>query len=312
MTFETTILGSNSAIPAHGRHPTAQVLNHNEKLFLLDCGEGTQMQLSKLKIKRSKIDHIFISHLHGDHYYGLIGLLTSFHLLQRREPLHVFAPEGLREIIELNFTYSNTHLLYDLIFHDYSKDSSELIFENENLSVSCIKMNHRIPTCGFLFREKKHLRKILPEKLSEFNIPVSAIADIKNGKDYIADGRTIPSKLLTVEPACSLSYAFCSDTLYSEGIIPSIKEVDLLYHEATFMNESAERANQTFHSTTAQAATIALKSGVKKLLIGHFSAKYIELQPMEEEARAIFQNTELAIEGETYAVGSSVMESSLV
>src|ERR1043165_2496469 len=170
MTFDVTILGSNSAIPAHGRHPTAQVLNHNEKYFLLDCGEGTQMRLSQFKIKRSKIDQIFITHLHGDHYYGLIGLLTSYHLLQRKDPLHVFSPKGLKEIIELNFKYSDTHLLYEIIFHEYDAQAEEIVFGNEELQVSTIIMNHRIPTCGFLFQEKKHPRKILPEKLEEFNI----------------------------------------------------------------------------------------------------------------------------------------------
>src|SRR6185295_3560637 len=197
MTFDVTILGSNSAIPAHGRHPTAQVLNHNEKYFLLDCGEGTQMQLSHLKIKRSKIDHIFITHLHGDHYYGFIGLLTSYHLLQRREPLHVFAPKGLKEIIALNFRYSDTHLLYEIVFHEYDAKAEEKIFENEELNVSTIVMNHRIPTCGFLFREKNHQRKILPQKLEEFQIPVSAIADLKKGKDFVSNGKTIPNSELT-------------------------------------------------------------------------------------------------------------------
>lgn len=308
MTFEVTILGSNSAIPSHGRHPTAQVVNHNENFFLLDCGEGTQMQLSQYKIKRSKINHIFISHLHGDHYYGLIGLLTSYHLLQRSEPLNIFAPKGLKEIIELNFKYSNTHLLYDLHFLEYQHQSSAIIYESEEIKVTGIGMNHRIPTCGFLFSEKKHPRKILPEKLEEYGIPVSSIADLKNGMDIVINEKKIPNSEITAEPSPIRSYAYCSDTLYNEKIIPVISGVDLLYHEATFMNESAERAAQTFHCTTTQAATIAKKAEVKALLIGHFSAKYIELEPMVEEARAIFPNTELAIEGQKYSVAFNVLQ----
>lgn len=308
MTFEVTILGSNSAIPAHGRHPTAQVLNHNENFFLLDCGEGTQMRLSQLKIRRSKIDHIFISHLHGDHYYGLPGLITSYHLLQRKEPLHIFAPNGLKEIIDLNFKYSNTHLLYELQFHEFGCDSPEKIFESGELIVTTIPMNHRIPCCGFIFREKKHPRKILPEKLEAYHVPVSAIADLKHGKDFVTEGKTIRNSELTGDSPPQRSYAFCSDTLYNEGIISMIEGADLVYHEATFMNESADRATQTFHCTTAQAATIANKARAGKLLIGHFSAKYTELELMLEEARVIFPNTELAIEGEKYSVNSPVLQ----
>src|SRR5580765_1753732 len=173
MTFSVTILGSNSALPAHGRHPTAQIVNHNEKFYLIDCGEGTQMQLSNYKIRRGKIDHIFISHLHGDHYYGLIGMLTSYHLLRRSEPLRLFAPKGLKEIIDLNFHYSNTRLVYDLITHEIDCDAAQVIYENEQLIVHSIPMMHRIPCCGFLFREKTHERKIIPEKLNEYHIPVS-------------------------------------------------------------------------------------------------------------------------------------------
>ena len=308
MTFEVTILGSNSAIPAHGRHPTAQVLNHNEKFFLLDCGEGTQMRLSQLKIRRSKIDQIFISHLHGDHYYGLPGLLTSYHLLQRREPLHIFAPKGLKEIIELNFKYSNTRLIYDLQFHEFGCVSPEKIFESEELIVTTLPMNHRIPCCGFLFREKKHSRKILPEMLEVYKIPVSAIADLKRGKDFAIGEKIIPNSELTSDPLPARTYAFCSDTLYNEEFISLIEGADLMYHEATFMNESAQRAVQTFHCTTAQAATIANKAGAGKLLIGHFSAKYTELELMLEEARVIFQNTELALEGEKFSVNSPVLQ----
>jgi ribonuclease Z len=300
MTFEVTILGSNSALPAHGRHPTSQVLNHNEKIFLLDCGEGTQIRMSQLKIKRSKIDHIFISHLHGDHYYGLIGLLTSYHLLRRSEPLHLYAPKGLKEIIDLNFVYSNTKLVYDLIVHETDCETSVLIFENDALMVSTIPMKHRIPCCGFLFREKNHERKIIAEKLTEYAIPVSAIPDLKKGSDLQLDGKTIPNAELTTDPPPPRTYAFCSDTLYNEEVAEYAKEVDLMYHEATFMEESKERAELTFHSTTLQAATIAKMARVKKLMIGHFSAKYENLELLRKESSTIFENTILAIEGDTY------------
>jgi len=308
MTFEVTILGSNSALPAHGRHPTSQVINHHEKHFLVDCGEGTQMRLSDLKIKRSKIEHIFISHLHGDHYYGLIGLITSYHLLQRQTPLHIFAPAGLKEILDTNFRYSQTHLVFDLVFHEVDCSKSVTIYENDELSVSTIPMNHRIPCCGFLFQEKKHLRKIIPEKLEQYRIPVSAIAGIKQGADFISDETKISNAELTLPPPLSRSYAFCSDTLFNQKIIPIVQGCDLLYHEATFMDEAGDRATQTFHSTTLQAGAIAQKAGVKKLLIGHFSAKYTNLEQMVEEARTIFPKTELAIEGQKYFVASDILQ----
>lgn len=302
MIFEVTILGSNSALPAHGRHPTAQVLNHNEKLFLIDCGEGTQMQLSNYHIKRSKINHIFISHLHGDHYYGLIGLLTSYHLLKRKEPLHLFCPKGLKEILLLNFKFSDTHLHYELVFHEVNAAGSDVIFENEELTVSTLPMKHRIPCNGFLFREKPRQRRILPEKLEEYGIPISKIQDLKEGKDIELAGDLIPNRQITGEPQPSRAYAFCSDTLYSEDLLPLITGVDLLYHEATFMNDSAERASMTFHSTTIQAATIAKKAAVSNLLIGHFSAKYEDLELILQEARTVFPHTRLAIEGNTVQV----------
>ena len=308
MTFDVTILGSNSALPAHGRHPTSQVVNHNEKFYLLDCGEGTQMRLSDLKIKRSKIDQIFISHFHGDHYYGLIGLITSYHLLQRQAPLHIFSPRGLKEIFDANFKYSQTHLVFDLQFHEIDCNQSEVIYENDDISVKTILMNHRIPCTGFLFREKKHARKINAEKIQEYHVPISAIADLKKGKDFISGSEIIPNSELTLDPSPERTYAFCSDTLFNEGIIPTIEGVDLLYHESTFMNESADRAAQTFHSTTLQAATIAQKANVKKLIIGHFSAKYSDLNLMVEEARTIFPNTELALEGEKFEVGITVLQ----
>jgi len=302
MTFEVTILGSNSALPAHGRHPTSQVINHHEKLFLLDCGEGTQVRLSHQKIKRSKIDYIFITHLHGDHYYGLLGLLTSYHLLRRPNPLHLFGPPGLKEIIDLQFKHSDTRLVYELVFHPVSGEHHEMVLDLDEISVFTLPMNHRIPCCGYLFREKIGLRKIIPEKLEQFGIPKSAINDLKSGKDFQSGDQIIPNREVTTDAALPRTYAHCSDTLYDEALIPLIKGANLLYYETTFMNESLERAVQTFHSTTLQAGYIAKAAGVKKLLIGHFSAKYKELLPMLEETKTVFSETYLATEGETFLI----------
>lgn len=302
MTFEVTILGSNSALPAHGRHPTAQVLNHHDKLFLLDCGEGTQIQLSANKIRRSKINDIFISHLHGDHYYGLPGLLTSYHLLKRSEPLHLYCPKGLQEILSLHFKYSDTRLVYDLVVHETDCSAPQLIYENKDLTVTTIPMKHRIECCGFLFREKAKERVVIPVQLEKYHVPVTLIKDIKAGKDIELNGQLIPNHELTLDPLPPRSYAFCSDTLHTMDFLDQVQSANLLYHEATFMEESAARAALTFHSTARQAAMLAEKARVKKLLIGHFSAKYENLQFLLDEAKAVFRDTDLAIEGQTYPV----------
>lgn len=306
MPFEITILGSNSAIPAHQRHPSAQVLNIHDKLFLIDCGEATQIRIQQLKIKSGKINHVFISHLHGDHFFGLIGLLTSYHLLKREKPLHLFAHSELMEILNIQLKHSHTTLGYELIFHPIDKEKSKMIFENNEMTVETILMNHRIPCCGFLFKEKNELRKILPEKIQQYKIPVSLINEIKQGKDFIDEkGMIIKNELLTGNPPKSRTYAYCTDTIYNENIIPHIKETDLLYHEATFANDSAKRAELTFHCTAEQAATIAKKAEVKKLIIGHFSAKYEDLNILLNEAKNIFPDTELAEEGKKFTIEKS-------
>lgn len=302
MTFEVTILGSNSALPAHGRHPTAQVLNHHDKLFLLDCGEGTQIQLSANKIRRSKINDIFISHLHGDHYYGLPGLLTSYHLLKRSEPLHLYCPKGLQEILALHFKYSDTRLVYDLVVHETDCSAPQLIYENKDLTVTTIPMKHRIECCGFLFREKVKERVVIPAQLEKYQVPVTLIKDIKAGRDIELNGHLISNHELTLDPLPPRSYAFCSDTLHTMDFLDQVQSANLLYHEATFMEESAARAALTFHSTARQAAMLAEKAMVKQLLIGHFSAKYENLQSLLSEAKAVFPETDLAIEGQTYRV----------
>jgi ribonuclease Z len=303
MTFEITILGSSSATPIYQRHPTAQVLNIHERFFLVDCGEGTLIQMNRFRIKFHRINHIFISHLHGDHYLGLMGLLSTMHLQGRTVPLHLHAPNDLKEIIDIQLRYSQTTLRYKILFHPVNPSTSELIHEDDDVEVRTIILNHRIPCTGFLFSEKQKQRKLIREKLEEKNIPVSAYGDLKNGKDYVDEnGIRIPNAELTNDPRLPRSYAFCSDTLYSEQIIPQIREIDLLYHEATFMNDKLDRAAETFHTTAAQAAAIAVKAHVKRLIIGHFSARYKNLYPLLEEAKAIFENTTLALEGDRFSI----------
>ena len=301
--FEVTILGCSSATPTSSRHPTAQVLNLHELFFLIDCGEATQIQLRRFKIKIQRIDHIFISHLHGDHYLGLPGLLGTMHLLGRDKELHIYSPHGLEDIINVSHYHSNTHLNYKIVFHTIKETIPEFIFENNILSVETIPMNHRIPCYGFLFREKQGLKPILKEKIEEYNIPVQEIPKIKEGKDFITpSGKRIPNAELTTEPPLPRTYAYCSDTLYNESYIQQIKNLDLLYHEATFASDKAERAKETHHCTAKEAGTIALKANVKKLIIGHFSARYHDLFPLLSEAQEVFSNTVLAEEGETHSV----------
>lgn len=304
MAFEVTILGSNSAIPAHGRHPTSQVLHVRDYLFLLDCGEGTQIQLEKYKIRHGKIEHIFISHLHGDHFFGLIGLLTSYHLNHREKPLTVFCPKGLDEIINVQLKYSDTHLRYPLHFEFYEPQNGNRIFENDTLAVETVKLVHRIPCAGFVFREKVAAGKnIKPEAITHYNLSIQQIQAIKKGSDLsLANGSVVKNEELTLKPHHPRAYAYCTDTAFEESIIPTIQGVDLLYHEATFDKSNAQRARETFHSTTEQAALIAQKAQVKKLLIGHFSARYRTLEELLKETRKDFSNTELALEGSKFEI----------
>ena len=300
--FDLTILGCSSATPTSSRNPTAQILNHAERYFLIDCGEATQIQLRKFKFKMQRIDHIFISHLHGDHYLGLPGLLGSMHLLGRDKELHIYSPPGLEEIITVSHHHSKSHLNYKLVFHTI--ESQARIFEDDKLTVDTIPMNHRIPCYGFLFREKPNLRNIIKEKIEQYNIPVQEIPHIKVGKDFIsAEGKKILNAELTTDPLPPRSYAYCSDTLYNESYIEQIKNVDMLYHEATFGSEMAERAKETHHCTAKEAGMIAQKANVKKLIIGHYSARYRDLAPLLAEAKEVFQNTVLAVEGEKYSAG---------
>jgi ribonuclease Z len=303
MTFEVTILGSSSATPVHNRNPTAQLLNCNEKFYLIDCGEGTQQQLIKFGLKASKIDFVLISHLHGDHYFGLIGLLSSMHLNGRIKPIHIFAPLALKEILDLQFKHSDTHLRYELIYHVTEADQSTVIFENSDLSIETIILNHRIPCTGFKFTEKKRLRKIVVEKLEAANVPIEYYPILKRGVDLeMPNGDVFLNEDYTIDSAIPKSYAYCSDTLMDQRYFDSIKNCDTLYHEATFLHEMLDRANETHHTTALQAAEVASIVGAKKLIIGHFSSRYKTLGPILDEAKTVFDNVELALEGQTYQI----------
>ena len=297
------VLGCSSAAPMFNRNPSAQVLNINERLYLVDCGEGAQQQMLRFDVKASRIDHIFISHLHGDHYLGLIGLLSSLHLNGRKKAINLFGPPQLIEIIEMHLKYSETHLGFELIFTATDAQNPGHIFSNDDIEVETLNLDHRIPCTGFVFRQKKRQRKIIKEKIEQLNIPVDYFTLLKQGFDYIApDGQVYANATLTTQPEHPKSYAYCSDTLYNERYFDQIQNVDTLYHEATFAHDMLERANETHHTTALQAAQIALKTGVKKLIIGHFSARYKSLNELLDEARTVFHNTELAVEGKTFAV----------
>lgn len=303
MKFELTILGSSSATPIFNRNPSSQALNANEKIFLIDCGEGTQSQLLRYGIKSQRIDHIFITHLHGDHYLGLVGLLSSLHLNGRIKPMHIYAPPGLQEIVELQFKHSQTILRYQIVFYSIQNITPEVIYENNELTVETIILSHRIPCTGFKFTEKQRLPKIIRSKAEALDIPVEYIPLIKKGFSYTSkDGKIYTAEELTMPADTPKSYAYCSDTICNWEYIESIRNVDMLYHEATFMHNMLDRALETFHTTALQAAEIAIKANVKKLLLGHFSARYRDLAPLLEESRTVFPNSELAIEGVTFNI----------
>jgi ribonuclease Z len=296
-----TILGNNSAIPAFDRNPTAQILQTSEENYLIDCGEGTQMQMTKYKIRRSKLSRIFISHLHGDHYYGLIGLLTSMGLLGRTQELHLYAPAPLEAILKLQLSVADTKLPYTLHFHPLRSEG--IIVDDKKIIVECFSTKHRIECWGFLFREKKNPRKVDPERAAVYEIPAAFYDKLQQGHDYVnKKGTIVPNDEVTIAATKAKSYAFCADTVYDESLAEKIKEVDLLYHEATYLKELHERAASRFHSTTQQAASIAKLGNVKKLLLGHFSSKYETLEEFLPEACEVFENTELALEGTCYRI----------
>lgn len=296
-----TILGNNSAIPAFGRNPTAQVLQTADSSYLIDCGEGTQLQIKKYKIKTGKINHIFISHLHGDHYFGLIGLLASLSLTGRTQPIHLYAPAALEQIINLQLSAAESELCYPLHFHALSKEGN--LMNDTKISVDCFKVSHRIPCWGFVFTEIKNPRSVDAERAKAYEIPASFYAQLQKGKDFTtAKGTIIANEEVTMANTPAKKYAYCADTVYDESIIDKIKNVDLLYHETTYLQALEDRAVLHFHSTTVQAGRLAKLAEVKKLLIGHFSSKYEILDPFLLETCTEFEATELALEGSCFKI----------
>jgi len=296
-----TILGNNSALPAFDRHPTSQVITLDDQVFLVDCGEGTQMQLARYRIRWGRINHIFISHLHGDHYFGLPGFLNSMGLLNREHDLHLYAPAPIMHILDLQFEAARTRLSYTLHFHALEQEG--LLVKSDRWQVSCFATKHRIPCFGFKFEQVKPPRRLNPELAVRYEIPASFYDRLKMGEDYSnKKGELIKNNWVTDEAPKAKSYAFSADTIYDEELIDKIRGVDLLYHETTYLKDLVERAAARFHATTVQAAAIAQKAGVGRLLIGHFSSKYDRLEQFEAEAREVFPNTSLALEGVTYRV----------
>jgi len=299
--FGVTILGNNSAVPAYNRHPTAQIVTIHDQLLLFDCGEGTQMQIAKYKIRWGRIKYIFISHLHGDHYFGLIGLITSMCLLGREDPLYVFGPAALEQIIDIQLKVADTKLPFELIFNSLCND--DVVVDEKKYTVECFATQHRIESRGFIVREKKKLRKIDKEKIHNYYIPTSFYEKLKDGEDYVdKDGNTIKNDWVTLENNSGRSYAYSGDTIYDTNVAAKVKGVNLLYHEATYLKEMTENATKRYHSTTHQAASIAAQAGVGKLIIGHFSSKYENLDVFLNEAKEVFENTFLATEGATHRI----------
>ncbi|MDG1529635.1 MAG: ribonuclease Z [Polaribacter sp.] len=299
MSLQLTILGCHSATPRENAYPTSQYLEINNRHFLIDCGEGTQRQMRKHKVSFAKINHIFISHLHGDHFYGLIGLISTFGILNREKELHIYGPKGIKEVTNLQLKVSKSYSKFDIIFHELTSKNSELIFEDDKVSVTTIPLTHRVYTNGFLFREKESTRKLHIENVQQYpEIQTCDYHNIKAGKDVLLEsGEIIKNEELTLPPVKSKSFAFCSDTSYKEDIIPIIKNVDLLYHETTFLSDREDLAKKTKHSTAKQAAQIASQANVNQLVIGHYSSRYKNIELFKEEAETIFPKVILAEAG---------------
>ncbi|MGI6218485.1 MAG: ribonuclease Z [Bacteroidaceae bacterium] len=301
--FEVTILGCGSAAPTTLRHPSAQVVNVREKIFLVDCGEGTQTQYRRCRFNFMKLRHIFISHLHGDHCFGLPGLISTLALSGRTEPLTLHSPAGLRQGLSSLLETFCAQLTYPLRFEEFPTDAPALIYDDRSLTVHTIPLNHRIPCCGFLFAEKPLLRHLRRDMLDFYQIPIAWRQRIKQGEDFPApDGTLIPNARLTTDPTPARRYAYCSDTAFSETYLEQIRHCDLLYHEATFAESEADQARQRYHSTAAQAAEAARRSEARRLLLGHFSARYPDCSQLLQEAQAVFPPSLLAQEGKTYAL----------
>ncbi|MDA8757740.1 ribonuclease Z [Flavobacteriaceae bacterium] len=301
--MKLNILGCHSATPLENAHTTSQVLEVKDHIFLIDCGEGTQIQLRNQKIKFSRIKHIFISHLHGDHFYGLVGLVSTFRLLSRTADLHIYGPKGIKEVLTLQLKLANSWTNYNLFFHELEQEESVLIFEDDSLSVHTIPLDHRVYTNGFLFEEKPGLRRLDKEKIKNYDIPHYDFQQLKLGKDLVLeDGTVVQNDRVTLNPKPIKRYAFCSDTAYNESIVPLVEGVDLLYHEATFLDAHENLAEKTKHSTATQAAKIAQLAKVKRLVLGHFSSRYRDKNGFLTEAAPFFDEVELAADGKTFDI----------
>lgn len=295
--FELHILGCGSALPTTRHFPTSQIVNLRDKLFMIDCGEGAQMQFRKSRLKFSRLNHIFISHLHGDHCFGLLGLISTLNLLGRTAELYIHSPKGLEELLRPSLAYFNRQMTYKILFYEFETKEATVIYEDRSLTVTTIPLRHRMPCCGFLFAEKPSPNHIIREMVDFYKVPLHELNRIKNGADYVTpEGEIISNNRLTSPSAPPRRYAYCSDTIYHPSIIEQIRGVDLLFHEATFADKDLIRARETYHTTAAQAATIARDAEVKKLLIGHFSARYEDEDVLQEEASMIFPDTLLAKE----------------
>ncbi|HEY9113239.1 MAG TPA: ribonuclease Z [Bacteroidales bacterium] len=302
--FKVLILGNGSAVPTRWHNPTSQIVFYGRSKFLIDCAEGAQMQMIRYKVSGSTIDHIFISHLHGDHFFGLIGLISSSHLAGRQKDLFIYAPDGLEGLINHHLELTNTTLRFPLHFVPHEKNKKGPLYEDKNLTVNLIPLKHSVPSWGFVFKEKKRNRRISKEFVEDKKPSVELIQKIKQGEDFVGkDGEVIRNKEITLPPFPPRSYAYCSDTAYDESIIPFIKNVNLLYHESTFDSSMHELAESVLHSTSEQAATIAKKANAGKLLLGHYSGRFKQLYTLEDEARKVFPNSVLSREGERYDIG---------
>ncbi len=309
MRFEVTLLGTGAALPAQGRSPSAQVVRADEALYLVDCGEGTQERLRQAGLNFMRIGHVFISHLHGDHYFGLMGLLSTMHLLGRTQELHVHGPAPLKPIIDIQLQASATWLRYPLRFHPLADDSPREVWQDERLVVTSLPLRHRLPTTGFLFRQRQPPLRLRPERVAD--IPHYRRSAVKLGADLEnADGSITPNGELTLPPDPPRAYAYCSDTAHHPDLVQWLRGVDLLYHEATFTRHLAARARETMHSTAADAASIARDAGVGSLLLGHFSSRYKDLGPILAEARELFPEVALGAEGRSYPIGRTIVDNS--
>lgn len=296
--FRVHILGCGSALPTLKHNPSSQIVEIRGKCFMIDCGEGTQTQLRRSKIKFTRISAVFISHVHGDHCFGLIGMVSTFGMLGRTAPLHIYAPAGFSNIMKIQIDFFCKDLEYEVVFHDVDTNAKNIIYEDRSLTVETVPLSHRVPCCGFIFREKQTLPHILRDMTDYYKVPVSQFNNIKNGADWVdEEGNVIPYTRLTTPSEPARSYAYCSDTKYLPMLHECLKDVCVLYHESTYSKEDEDMAKMYFHSTAAQAAQVASDANVGKLVLGHYSARYEDENRLLEEAKNIFPNTVLSDEG---------------